>query len=133
MEAVSHLSQPAVDKLDKLEALLVSVDQTEGVLLRLHRDELLVLPPGDVGGLASHLGAPAGHIEEHPEVQGELCLLLVVVPEESVGAGRPPGELAPAPRAPHLLPLSLARGLPSLVLAVLLAAGQRVEPQPGEV
>merc|ERR1719239_667319 len=115
MEAVSHLSQPAVNKLDKLEALLVSVDEAERVLLRLHRDELLVLPPGDVGSLSSHLRTPAGNIEEHPQVQSELRLLLVVVPDESVGAGRPPGELASAPRVENLL----TSGLPGLVLAVL--------------
>ena len=133
MEAVPHLPQPAVDKLDELEALLVSVDETERVLLRLHRDELLVLPASDVGGLTSHLGAPARNIEEHPQVQGELRLLLVVIPDEGVGARGPAGELAPAPRVENLLSSRLFLLLLFLLLALLRGAGQLVESQPGEV
>ena len=81
MEVINILD-PAVDILDKLETLLVPVDQTEAVLLRLHSHQLLILPPGNVAGLATHLLFPAGHIEEHPQVQCVLCLFLVIIPNE---------------------------------------------------
>ena len=126
MEAVPHLFQPGVDVLDKLEALLVPVHEAECVLLRLDSDQLLVLPSRYVGGLAAHLRSPAGNIEEHSQVQRELCLLLVVVPDEGVTAGAPPGELTSTARIVNLL-------LPPGLLVLAVGRSQLVQSQAGEV
>ena len=77
-----------VNIFDKLETLLVPVDQAEGVLLGHHRDELLVLAPGDVHSLSSSLAVhnSGGHVEEHPQVQSVLCLLLVIISDQCVAS-----------------------------------------------
>ena len=131
METLSGLSQPGVDILHELETLLVPVHQAQRVLFGLHRHQLLVLPPGDVGGLPAHLGTPARHVEEHPEVQGELRLLLVVVPDEGVVPLAPPGEAAPAPGIVLLLrPL---RPVLRVLLSVAILGGQRMQLEAGQV
>ena len=111
----------------------VPVHQTEGVLLRGDCDQLLVLAPGDVHGLAArlHLLLPRHHVEAHPEVERVLCLLLVVVPDEGVSPLAPPGEAALAPGIVLLLrPL---RPVLRVLLSVAILGGQRMKLETGQV